>query len=270
MVWVTRLRHGSRARLRQDKCWYGRAAGFLGLVLIKDGDHARELLLAEQVLVVGATFSVGLVWVLLLSSQLGLVGFVVVPVFSATMAAQAGVECSQVRNKGGRRENVRRSGASCLPAGVLPQPSFDLCPAALRPVSMNEVRTSRGITSYPPCLHLDLLRRPLLRSALLICDTYFLSSHFFSVLGTSGLDPFPSRYLLTSCARLYSQVRWVLAEQSRLKRHLEFQQVDLDDGICMGHITLLAKGRDATQHRTWIYLLTTVLTIALERTLKDE
>ncbi|KAF7361389.1 hypothetical protein MSAN_01171800 [Mycena sanguinolenta] len=113
MAWVTRLRTTAFARvLRQDKRWFdGRTAGALGLVLIKDGDDARELLagVAGQVLVVGAMFGVGLVWALCKGWQLAVVGFAVVPVFGAAMAAQAGVvERCQVRNKRAAEEVARR------------------------------------------------------------------------------------------------------------------------------------------------------------------
>jgi ATP-binding cassette subfamily B (MDR/TAP) protein 1 len=113
MVWVTRLRTTAFASvLRQDKRWFdGRAAGSLGLVLIKDGDDARELLagVAGQLLVVGAMFAVGLVWALLKGWQLALVGFAVVPVFGAAMAAQAGVVARcEVRNKRAAEEVARR------------------------------------------------------------------------------------------------------------------------------------------------------------------
>ncbi|KAJ7912517.1 P-loop containing nucleoside triphosphate hydrolase protein [Mycena leptocephala] len=113
MAWVTRLRTTAFASvLRQDKRWFdGRAAGSLGLVLIKDGDDARELLagVAGQLLVVGAMFAVGLVWALLKGWQLALVGFAVVPVFGAAMAAQAGVVARcEVRNKRAAEEVARR------------------------------------------------------------------------------------------------------------------------------------------------------------------
>ncbi|KAJ6510566.1 P-loop containing nucleoside triphosphate hydrolase protein [Mycena sanguinolenta] len=113
MAWVTRLRTTAFERvLRQDKRWFdGRTAGALGLVLIKDGDDARELLagVAGQVLVVGAMFGVGLVWALIKGWQLAVVGFAVVPVFGAAMAAQAGVvERCQVRNKRAVEEVARR------------------------------------------------------------------------------------------------------------------------------------------------------------------
>ncbi|KAF8147748.1 P-loop containing nucleoside triphosphate hydrolase protein, partial [Mycena galopus ATCC 62051] len=115
MAWVTRLRKMAFARvLRQDRRWFdvrAGAAGALGLVLIKDGDDARELLagVAGQVLVVGAMFGVGLVWALVKGWQLALVGFAVVPVFGAAMAAQAGVVARcQVRNKRAAEEVARR------------------------------------------------------------------------------------------------------------------------------------------------------------------
>ncbi|KAJ6558138.1 P-loop containing nucleoside triphosphate hydrolase protein [Mycena capillaripes] len=113
MAWVTRLRTAAFARvLRQDKRWFdGRPAGALGLALIKDGDDARELLagVAGQLLVVGAMFGVGLVWAVLKGWQLALVGFAVVPVFGAAMAAQAGVVARcEVRNKRAAEEVARR------------------------------------------------------------------------------------------------------------------------------------------------------------------
>ncbi|KAJ7119608.1 P-loop containing nucleoside triphosphate hydrolase protein [Mycena epipterygia] len=115
MTWVTRLRKTAFARvLRQDKKWFDapeRAAGVLGRVLIKDGDDARELLAsgAGQLLVVVAMFSVGLVWALLAGWQLALVGFAIVPVFGAGMAAQAGgVARCEMRNKRAREEVAAR------------------------------------------------------------------------------------------------------------------------------------------------------------------
>ncbi|KAJ7675480.1 P-loop containing nucleoside triphosphate hydrolase protein [Mycena rosella] len=113
MAWVTRLRKDAFARvLRQDKKWFdARAGGALGLVLIKDGDDARELLasVAGQFLVVGAMFSVGLVWALLKGWQLALVGFAIVPVFAAAMAAQTGfVARCEMRNKRAREEVATR------------------------------------------------------------------------------------------------------------------------------------------------------------------
>ncbi|KAJ7640444.1 P-loop containing nucleoside triphosphate hydrolase protein [Mycena polygramma] len=113
MAWVTRMRTAAFARvLRQDKRWFdGRPAGALGLVLIKDGDDARELLAggAGQFLVVTALFGVGLVWALLKGWQLALVGFAVVPVFGAAMAAQAGVVARcELRNKRASEEVAKR------------------------------------------------------------------------------------------------------------------------------------------------------------------
>ncbi|KAJ7485153.1 P-loop containing nucleoside triphosphate hydrolase protein [Mycena galericulata] len=111
MAWVTRLRNAAFGRiLRQDKRWFDArpgGAGALGRVLIKDGDDARELLasVAGQFLVVGAMFGVGLVWALLKGWQLALVGFAIVPVFGATMAAQTGfVARCEMRNKRAREE----------------------------------------------------------------------------------------------------------------------------------------------------------------------
>ncbi|KAJ7302356.1 P-loop containing nucleoside triphosphate hydrolase protein [Mycena albidolilacea] len=113
MAWVTRLRTAAYARvLRQDKRWFdGLRPGALGLSLIKDGDDARELLAggAGQLLVVGAMFGVGLVWALLRGWQLALVGFAVVPVFGAAMAAQTGVVARcEVRNKRAAEEVAGR------------------------------------------------------------------------------------------------------------------------------------------------------------------
>jgi ATP-binding cassette subfamily B (MDR/TAP) protein 1 len=113
MAWVTRLRTAAYARaLRQDTRWFdGLRPGALGLRLIKDGDDARELLAggAGQLLVVGAMFGVGLVWALLRGWQLALVGFAVVPVFGAAMAAQAGVVARcEVRNKRAAEEVAGR------------------------------------------------------------------------------------------------------------------------------------------------------------------
>ncbi|KAJ7707717.1 ABC transporter type 1, transmembrane domain-containing protein [Mycena rosella] len=74
---------------------------------MKDGDDACELLasVAGQFLVVGAMFNVGLVWVLLKGWQLMLVGFAIVPVFAAAMAAQTGfVARCEMRNKRAREE----------------------------------------------------------------------------------------------------------------------------------------------------------------------
>ncbi|KAJ7749063.1 P-loop containing nucleoside triphosphate hydrolase protein [Mycena maculata] len=115
MAWVTRLRKTAFARvMRQDKRWFdvrAESAGALGSVLIKDGDDARELLasVAGQFLVVGAMFSVGLVWALLKGWQLALVGFAIVPVFGATMAAQTGfVARCEMRNKRAREDVAAR------------------------------------------------------------------------------------------------------------------------------------------------------------------
>ncbi|KAJ7471943.1 P-loop containing nucleoside triphosphate hydrolase protein [Mycena latifolia] len=109
MAWVTRLRKTAFARvLRQDKKWFdAREGGALGRVLVTDGDDARELLasVAGQLLVVGAMFGVGLVWALLKGWQLALVGFAIVPVFGAAMAAQTGfVARCEMRNKRAREE----------------------------------------------------------------------------------------------------------------------------------------------------------------------
>ncbi|KAJ6524462.1 hypothetical protein DFH09DRAFT_1329514, partial [Mycena vulgaris] len=93
MAWVMRLRKSAFARvLRQDKKWFdARAGGALGL------------------LVVVSMFSVGLVWALLKGWQLALVGFAIVPVFAAAMAAQTGfVARCEVRNKRAREEVATR------------------------------------------------------------------------------------------------------------------------------------------------------------------
>ncbi|KAJ7074574.1 P-loop containing nucleoside triphosphate hydrolase protein [Mycena amicta] len=112
MSWVTNMRGVAFERvLRQDRRWFDRdregGAGVLSRVLITDGDDARELLAgsAGQLLVVSALFGVGMVWAMLAGWQLALAGFAVVPVFAATMAAQArlAAQC-EVRNKRAREE----------------------------------------------------------------------------------------------------------------------------------------------------------------------
>ncbi|KAJ7280214.1 P-loop containing nucleoside triphosphate hydrolase protein [Mycena rebaudengoi] len=109
MAWVNRLRLTAYARvLRQDKRWFdAREAGKVGQVLVRDGDDARELLagVVGQLVVVGAMFGVGMVWALVRGWELALVGFAIVPVFAAGMAAQAGVVARcEMRNKRAREE----------------------------------------------------------------------------------------------------------------------------------------------------------------------
>ncbi|KAJ7662462.1 ABC transporter type 1, transmembrane domain-containing protein [Mycena rosella] len=92
MAWVTRLRKAAFARvMRQDK---------------KTGTTRASCSRASRG---SSSFSVGLVWALLKGWQLAFVGFVIVPVFAAAMAAQTGfVARCEMRNKRAREEVAMR------------------------------------------------------------------------------------------------------------------------------------------------------------------
>jgi ATP-binding cassette subfamily B (MDR/TAP) protein 1 len=99
---VTRVRKTFCAR---DKRWFDQretSSVRMVQILVKDGDDARNLIgvILGQFFVTPPMLGVGLVWALVTRWRLTLVGFAISPVFTATMAVQAGLVAKcEARNK---------------------------------------------------------------------------------------------------------------------------------------------------------------------------